>query len=92
MGKGERPELQNPPEIFYNEEEAHKYTHNSRIMAIQVCPAVPLPVHLCGCAWPTTAQSALLCLVIMQPACASVDRLLHDRSAWASSPPPPPRT
>ncbi|KAM1305291.1 hypothetical protein ACFX13_023020 [Malus domestica] len=30
-----RPELQAPPEIFYNEEEARKYTRNSRIMEIQ---------------------------------------------------------
>lgn len=30
-----RPELQNPPEIFYNDEEARKYTRNSRIMEIQ---------------------------------------------------------
>ena len=37
MGKGDRPEHMAPPEIFYNEEEAHKYTHNSRIIDIQVC-------------------------------------------------------
>ncbi|XP_014211363.1 probable 18S rRNA (guanine-N(7))-methyltransferase [Copidosoma floridanum] len=30
-----RPELTAPPEIFYNDEEAKKYTFNSRIMAIQ---------------------------------------------------------
>ncbi|XP_061989621.1 18S rRNA (guanine-N(7))-methyltransferase RID2 [Rosa rugosa] len=30
-----RPELQNPPEIFYNDDEARKYTRNSRIMEIQ---------------------------------------------------------
>ncbi|CAN6552100.1 unnamed protein product [Malus baccata var. baccata] len=30
-----RPELQAPPEIFYNEDEARKYTRNSRIMEIQ---------------------------------------------------------
>ncbi|KAJ9517293.1 hypothetical protein QJQ45_009200 [Haematococcus lacustris] len=35
MVKGERPEHQAPPEVFYNEDEAHKYTHNSRIIAIQ---------------------------------------------------------
>mmetsp|Transcript_22591 Transcript_22591/g.62402 ORF Transcript_22591/g.62402 Transcript_22591/m.62402 type:complete len:147 (+) Transcript_22591:394-834(+) len=35
MGKGERPEHQAPPEIFYNESEAAKYTSNSRIMQIQ---------------------------------------------------------
>lgn len=35
MGKGERPEHTAPPEIFYNEEEAAKYTHNSRMIAIQ---------------------------------------------------------
>lgn len=32
---GERPELTGPAELFYNDEEAHKYTHNSRIMAVQ---------------------------------------------------------
>ncbi|KAK9884302.1 hypothetical protein WA026_005254 [Henosepilachna vigintioctopunctata] len=30
-----RPEYLAPPEIFYNEEEARKYTHNSRIIEIQ---------------------------------------------------------
>ncbi|KIY99408.1 hypothetical protein MNEG_8551 [Monoraphidium neglectum] len=35
MGKGERPEHTAPPEIFYNEEEARKYTTNSRMIAIQ---------------------------------------------------------
>lgn len=35
MGKGERPEHMAPPDIFYNEEEARKYTTNSRMMAIQ---------------------------------------------------------
>lgn len=36
MGKGERPEHTAPPEIFYNEDEARKYTTNSRMIAIQV--------------------------------------------------------
>ena len=36
MGKGERPEHSNPPEVFYNEEEARKYTTNSRMVTIQV--------------------------------------------------------
>ena len=36
MGKSERPEHIAPPEIFYNSEEARKYTTNSRIMQIQV--------------------------------------------------------
>ena len=31
-----RPELQAPPEIFYNEVEARKYTTSSRIVEIQV--------------------------------------------------------
>uniref|UniRef100_A0A182J2T7 18S rRNA (guanine-N(7))-methyltransferase n=1 Tax=Anopheles atroparvus TaxID=41427 RepID=A0A182J2T7_ANOAO len=31
-----RPEHQAPPEIFYNEDEAQKYTRNTRIMDIQV--------------------------------------------------------
>lgn len=39
MGKGERPEHTNPPEIFYNEDEARKYTSNSRMIAIQVSQA-----------------------------------------------------
>ena len=30
-----RPEHQAPPEVYYNEEEAMKYTSNSRIMEIQ---------------------------------------------------------
>lgn len=35
MGRGERPEHSAPPEVFYNEDEARKYTSNSRMMAIQ---------------------------------------------------------
>ncbi|RZB40477.1 ribosome biogenesis methyltransferase WBSCR22 [Asbolus verrucosus] len=31
-----RPEHLAPPEIFYNEEEARKYTHNSRIIDVQM--------------------------------------------------------
>ncbi|XP_055346682.1 probable 18S rRNA (guanine-N(7))-methyltransferase [Paramacrobiotus metropolitanus] len=34
-GRG-RPEYHAPPEIFYNDDEARKYTSNSRIMGIQV--------------------------------------------------------
>ncbi len=36
MGKSERPEHAAPPEIFYNEDEARKYTNNSRMIEIQV--------------------------------------------------------
>ncbi|KAL0056385.1 hypothetical protein WJX82_010760 [Trebouxia sp. C0006] len=35
MGKSERPEHTAPPDIYYNAEEARKYTTNSRIMQIQ---------------------------------------------------------
>lgn len=35
MGKGERPEHAAPADIFYNEEEASKYTTNTRMIAIQ---------------------------------------------------------
>lgn len=35
MGKGDRPEHMAPPEIFYNEDEARKYTSNSRMIQIQ---------------------------------------------------------
>lgn len=35
MGRTERPELTAPPEVFYDEEEARKYTDNTRIMDIQ---------------------------------------------------------
>ena len=34
--KMSRPEIQAPPEIFYNDEEARKYTSSSRIIDIQV--------------------------------------------------------
>ena len=37
MTRGDRPEVAAPPEIFYNEEEARKYTTNSRMISIQVC-------------------------------------------------------
>ncbi|KAK9864912.1 hypothetical protein WJX84_004821 [Apatococcus fuscideae] len=35
MVKGERPEFTNPPEIFYNDSEARKYTTSSRMENIQ---------------------------------------------------------
>jgi hypothetical protein len=35
MGKSERPEHTAPPDIFYNEDEARKYTTNTRMIAIQ---------------------------------------------------------
>jgi 18S rRNA (guanine1575-N7)-methyltransferase len=35
MGRNDRPEHSNPPEIFYNDDEARKYTDNSRIINIQ---------------------------------------------------------
>ncbi len=38
MGKSERPEHVAPPEVFYDEQEAHKYTCNSRIIAVQASP------------------------------------------------------
>ncbi|XP_014252992.1 probable 18S rRNA (guanine-N(7))-methyltransferase [Cimex lectularius] len=36
MSSGKRPEHQAPPEIYYNETEARKYTQNSRMIEIQV--------------------------------------------------------
>ena len=36
MGRSERPEHTAPPDIYYNAEEARKYTTNTRIMQIQV--------------------------------------------------------
>jgi len=35
MSFGKRPELSAPPEFFYNEDEAKKYSQNSRMMEIQ---------------------------------------------------------
>eukprot|EP01025_Chloroclados_australasicus_P045170 TRINITY_DN4928_c1_g3_i1.p1 TRINITY_DN4928_c1_g3~~TRINITY_DN4928_c1_g3_i1.p1 ORF type:complete len:293 (+),score=51.60 TRINITY_DN4928_c1_g3_i1:609-1487(+) len=35
MGKNSRPEHTAPPEVYYNEQEAKKYTNNSRIMYVQ---------------------------------------------------------
>jgi 18S rRNA (guanine1575-N7)-methyltransferase len=35
MGRGDRPELVSPPDIYYGETEAAKYTANSRMVAIQ---------------------------------------------------------
>ncbi len=45
MGRGDRPEHTAPPEIFYGEDEARKYTTNSRMMAIQACPAHGRPAR-----------------------------------------------
>ena len=49
MTKGDRPEHTAPPEIFYNEDEARKYTTNSRMIAIQVPQALEV-IHL-GKSW-----------------------------------------
>jgi hypothetical protein len=51
MGRGERPEHTAPPDIFYNEDEAAKYTSNTRMIAIQealtqVCDSVCVCVCL----------------------------------------------
>ena len=35
MGRSDRPENAAPPEIFYDDTEARKYTENSRMVAIQ---------------------------------------------------------
>jgi 18S rRNA (guanine1575-N7)-methyltransferase len=35
MGRNDRPEHSAPPEIFYNDDEARKYTDNTRIINIQ---------------------------------------------------------
>ncbi|XP_013412104.1 probable 18S rRNA (guanine-N(7))-methyltransferase [Lingula anatina] len=35
MASGKRPEHKGPPELFYNDEEARKYTSNSRMIEIQ---------------------------------------------------------
>ena len=35
MGRNDRPEHAAPPEVFYNDDEARKYTTNSRIIGIQ---------------------------------------------------------
>ena len=35
MGRNDRPEHAAPPEIFYNDDEARKYTDNSRMITIQ---------------------------------------------------------
>ncbi|RMX49859.1 hypothetical protein pdam_00018386 [Pocillopora damicornis] len=36
MASGRRPEHQAPPEVFYNDDEARKYTSNTRMIEIQV--------------------------------------------------------
>jgi len=35
MGRESRPELTGPPELYYNEDEAAKYTSNTRVLEIQ---------------------------------------------------------
>jgi len=49
MGKmtSRRPEHQAPPEIFYNEDEATKYTQNTRIIEVQTACAVRALELLC---------------------------------------------
>jgi len=48
MGKSERPEHTAPPDVYYNAEEARKYTTNSRIMQIQVQQAYLLDTYQLG--------------------------------------------
>jgi len=38
-----RPEFQAPPDVFYNESEARKYTTSSRIIEIQVSKRSAFP-------------------------------------------------
>uniref|UniRef100_A0A2P2KVR2 Uncharacterized protein n=1 Tax=Rhizophora mucronata TaxID=61149 RepID=A0A2P2KVR2_RHIMU len=40
-----RPESLAPPEIFYDDAEARKYTSSSRIIEIQVCPTFVCLFH-----------------------------------------------
>ncbi|CAH1801314.1 unnamed protein product [Owenia fusiformis] len=53
MASGRRPEHLAPPEIFYNDDEARKYTSNSRMMEIQqqlserAIELLDLPDHPC---------------------------------------------
>jgi hypothetical protein len=42
-----RPELVAPPEIFYNAEEARKYTSNSHMIETQAGPQPRPSIHLC---------------------------------------------
>ena len=44
MGRGDRPEHTAPPEVFYNDNEARKYTTNSRMVSIQVGNCSPTTV------------------------------------------------
>ena len=41
-----RPELQAPPEIFYNADEANKYMQSTRMQKIQIEMACPSPLSL----------------------------------------------
>lgn len=52
MGKGERPEHTAPADIFYNEDEAAKYTTNTRMIAIQEA----LTKVSCGVCWIAAVQ------------------------------------
>jgi 18S rRNA (guanine1575-N7)-methyltransferase len=51
-----RPELVAPPEVFYNDEEARKYTSNSHMIDTQArcwrrcCGAQRMPSAAAGCA------------------------------------------
>jgi hypothetical protein len=57
MGRGERPEHVAPPEVYYNEAEARKYTTNSRMIEIQVRePAYKLPQDGCLVSKPAGMQ------------------------------------
>lgn len=53
-----RPEHQLPPEFFYNEDEARKYTHNSRMINIQTAMA-DRAIHLLNMS-PTQYNSSLI--------------------------------
>ena len=50
MGRGLRPEFAAPPEVFYNADEAQKYTANTRMAEIQVGAH---HAHMAACSWST---------------------------------------
>lgn len=55
-----RPEHSAPPEVFYNESEARKYTTNSRMVNIQVPVSLPVPglLQLSYIPWAYTPQAS----------------------------------
>lgn len=101
MGKGERPEHTAPADIFYNEDEAAKYTTNTRMIAIQEALTKVNRGWLCNCCADYERRRApVLCLhdylqteCFLCPPCSQTCTCAcvgQETESMSSAPGPPP--